>query len=51
MLPFVITCVSLKGTVLSEMSQEEKEKYCMISSVCRNSDKLNSESRIVVDKC
>ena len=37
--------------MLSEMNQEEKEKYRMISSVCRNSKKLNSESRIVVDEC
>ena len=29
-LPFVITCVNLKGIMLSEMSQEDKEKYCML---------------------
>ena len=30
-LPFVTTWMDLEGIMLSEMSQTEKDKYCMIS--------------------
>ena len=33
--PFVITWMDLEGIMLSEISEKEKEKYCMISLVCR----------------
>ena len=33
-LPFGTTWMDLKGTVLSEISQTEKGKYCMISLKC-----------------
>ena len=33
-LPFVATWKDLEGTVLSEVSQTEKDKYCMISLIC-----------------
>ena len=32
-LPFVATCVDLEGIMLSEISQTEKDKYCMTSCV------------------
>ena len=32
-LPFVTTCMDLEGIMLSEISQTEKEKYCMISLI------------------
>ena len=34
MLPFATTCVDLEGIMLSEISQAEKDKYCMISLTC-----------------
>ena len=33
-LPFAITWVDLKGIMLSEISQTEKDKYCMTSPIC-----------------
>ena len=33
-LPFVTTCMNLEDIILSEISQEEKDKYCMISLIC-----------------
>ena len=33
--PFTTTWMNLEGTVLSEISQSEKYKYCMISLICR----------------
>ena len=30
MLPFATTWMDLKGTMLSEISQTEKDKYCML---------------------
>ena len=33
-LPFAATRMNLEGTVLSEMSQTEKDKYCMIPFTC-----------------
>ena len=32
--PFVITWMDLEGIMLSEISQTEKDKYCMISLMC-----------------
>ena len=34
-LPFAKTWVDLEGIMLSEISQTEKDKYCMISLLCR----------------
>ena len=34
MLPFAATWMDLKGIVLGEISQAEKDKYCMISIMC-----------------
>ena len=34
-LPFTATGVDLEGIMLSEVSQTEKDKYCMISLICR----------------
>ena len=33
-LPFATTWMDLKGIMLSEISQTEKDKYCMISPIC-----------------
>ena len=33
-LPFAITWMDLEGTMLCEISQAEKDKYCMISLLC-----------------
>ena len=33
-LPFAATRMDLEGIMLSEISQAEKDKYCMISLVC-----------------
>ena len=33
-LPFPGTWMDLEGIMLSEISQAEKDKYCMISLVC-----------------
>ena len=34
-LPFVTTWMDLEAIMLSEINQTEKEKYCMISLICR----------------
>ena len=34
-LPFVTIWLDFRGLVLSEISQREKKKYCMISLICR----------------
>ena len=34
-LPFTATWMDLEGIILSEISQTEKDKYCMISLLCR----------------
>ena len=33
-LPFAATWMHLEGITLSEISQTEKDKYCMISLIC-----------------
>ena len=33
-LPFATTWMDLEGIMLSEVSQTEKDKYCMISLIC-----------------
>ena len=33
-LPFAATWMDSQGTMLSEMSQKEKDTYCMISLIC-----------------
>ena len=33
-LPFAATRMELEGIMLSEVSQTEKDKYCMISLIC-----------------
>ena len=34
-LPFAATWMDLEGIMLSEVSQPEKDKYCMVSLTCR----------------
>ena len=33
-LPFTTAWMDLEGILLSEISQTEKDKYCMISHIC-----------------
>ena len=33
-LPIATTWIDLEGIILSEISQTEKDKYCMISPIC-----------------
>ena len=33
-LPFAATWMDLESIMLSEISQTEKDKYCMISAIC-----------------
>ena len=33
-LPFATTWIDLDGIMLSEISQSEKDKYCVISLIC-----------------
>ena len=33
-LPFATTWTDLEGIILSEISQSEKDKYCMFSIIC-----------------
>ena len=33
-LPFVTTWMDVEGIMLGEISQTEKDKYCMISFIC-----------------
>ena len=33
-LPFVTTWMDLEGIMLSEISQTQKDKYCIISCIC-----------------
>ena len=33
-LPFATTWMDLEGIVLNEISQTEKDKYCLISLIC-----------------
>ena len=33
-LPFATTWMDLKGIILSEISQIEEDKYCMIALIC-----------------
>ena len=33
-LPSTVTWMDLEGIILSEISQKEKDKYCMISLIC-----------------
>ena len=34
-LPFATVWIDLEGLMLSEISQTEKDKHCMISLICR----------------
>ena len=46
-LPFAATWMDLESTMLSEISQIEKEKYCMISPICgiQNHNKLMNTTK------
>ena len=35
-MPFAATWMNLEGIMLSEMSQTEKDKYCMISLISKS---------------
>ena len=40
-LPFVITWMDLEYVILSEISQAEKGKYCIVSLICEIQRKQN----------
>ena len=50
-LPFAATWMDLEGIMLSEISQMEKEKYCMIShtSHTKNTIRISEYNKIEVD--
>ena len=35
-LPFVTTLMDVEGIMLSEISETEKDKYCMLSLICES---------------
>ena len=39
-LPFAKTWMHVEGIMLSELSQTEKDKYCMISLVCGDLNRI-----------
>ena len=43
-LPFVTMQMDLEGIMLSEISQTKKDKYCMVSLICRIFKKIKSNS-------
>ena len=43
-LPFATKYMDLEGIMLSEINQEEKDKYCMISLMCRIKKKITQTS-------
>ena len=49
-LPFVTTWIDLEDIMLSEISQTEKDKYYIISLICRNFKNKNNliQNRLVV---
>ena len=51
-LPFAITWMKLEGITLSEISQTQKDKYCMIHLYegCRIGKFIDKQSRIVVTR-
>ena len=51
-LPFVTTWRyytkwNLEGIILSEISQTEKDKYCMISSICGLKNKYTKKTKLI----
>lgn len=46
-LPFVVTLVDLKGAMLSETSQMEKDKTCMISLIRELENKPTKEKQFI----
>ena len=50
-LPSAITCMNLEDIMLSEISDTEKDKYCMIlliSGIWRGKNLIDTENRLVV---
>ena len=49
-LPLVITWMDLEGIMLSEISQTEKDKYCMnslICGICKKHELIDTENRLM----
>lgn len=40
-LPFAITWINVEGIMISEINQTGKNKYCMVSQICRILKKKN----------
>ena len=47
--PFATTWMDLEGTMLSEISQAEKDKYQMISLICGVSQRKNLRNKTAAD--
>ena len=49
-LPLVATWMDLEGFMLSEVSQTEKDKYCVISLICgsKKTELTETENKLVV---
>ena len=48
-LPFATTWMDLEGTMLSEISQTEKDKYHMISHIWNLKNKTNKQTKKKTD--
>ena len=44
-LPFATTQMDLEGIMLSERSQMEKDKYCMLSLICEKEGSKKTEGK------
>ena len=44
-LPFATTCIDLEGIMLSEMSQTEKDKYCIFTYTWNVKNKMNEYNK------
>ena len=51
-MPFVTTWMDLEGIMISEVSQTEKDKYCMISLACGilNQKQTNNQKTTLIEK-
>ena len=55
MLPYAATWMDLKGITVSEVSQKEKDKYCMISHICgikkiKQTDEYNKKKQTHIQR-
>ena len=48
-LPFAIVWMDLENIMLCEISQSEKDKYCMISFICRILEQTELTGKVGTD--